>query len=423
MGSASVNVESAVEMPYADHTNRSLANTPPARAIRDFSNAVAAYAHVKKACAAANLEFGTLSKEIADAISKAADDVIAGRYDEQFPTPLVVGGGGTTTNMNLNEVLAARATQILGDSQVVHPNDHVNKSQSSNDTFPTAMALTVILGSSSVIDAVETLIGALQRKAVEYEGFDHLGRTCLNDAVALPISASHRAQAHALERTLRDFAASIQGLKEVPLGGTAVGTGVGAPQGFGAAAVRHLAAATGLDLAPSIDVFDAMSNSDPYSRVASELRRISQVIYKLCADLRFLASGPNGGINEVTLPNLQKGSSIMPGKVNPTIPEVVMSQMLLVRGRAYVVDEAVDAGELEINVMAGVMLESILEIFESLTACAPLLAEKCIDGLRWNIDVLDEKLRTGFDASVNRAIEVGYEQSSNERIASQIDAG
>ena len=400
---------------YGDHTRRSFSNTPTARPLNEFPPMVTAYAQVKKACATANAELGTVDGEIAEAISATTDEILSGLHADQFPTALIVGGGGTTTNMNFNEVIANRATQLLAGAVSVHPNDHVNKSQSSNDTFPTAMAIAVMLGAPEVVAAVERLIGALRRKADEYEGVDHLGRTCLNDAVSMPISATHRAQAHALERILRDFEAAIDALGEVPLGGTAIGTGVGAPEGFSRVVVRHLAEHTGLPLRPASDIYDAMSNSDPYTKVASELRRISQVMYKLCADLRFLASGPKGGINEVTLPKLQKGSSIMPGKVNPTIPEVVMAHMILVRGWSYAVDEAVDAGELEINVMAGVMLESIFNIFQSLRECAPLLADRCIDGLVWNTEVLRDKLETGFDASVHRALEVGYEQSSSER--------
>lgn len=414
----------AADFLFGDHTRRALDNTPPARSLNDFAHAVESYAQVKKACALANAEFGAIPQEIANAITQAADEVIAGKHSAQFPTPLVVGGGGTTSNMNLNEVLAARASELGNGDLAVHPNDHVNRSQSSNDTFPTAMAVTVISAADDLAGPLQVLIDSLRRKASEYEGVDHLGRTCLNDAVALPIAATHNSQARALERTLLDFQAAVDGLKEVPLGGTVIGSGVGAPDGFAEVAVAHLANETGIDLKPSSDIYDGMSNSDPYSRVAGELRRISQVIYKLCADLRFLASGPNGGINEVRLPGLQKGSSIMPGKINPTIPEVVMSQMLLVRGHTYVVDESVDAGELEINVMAGVMLQSILEAIESLIASAPLLAKKCIDGLEWNRELLEAKLATGFDASVERATVVGYEQSSKERAtAAQSSAG
>lgn len=402
------------EVHYGDHTAASVSNSAQGTRVGDVPSLVRSYAWIKRACAEVSVEMGALDERIGAAISQAADDVATGGYADQFPSPIVAGGGGTATNMNFNEVISSIATAHLGGDKLVHPNDHVNKSQSSNDTYPTAVALTLLQELPPVIKALNTLELALLEKAQQYEGHDHLGRTCLNDAVALPISSTHKAQAAALRRTSDELQRSVGFLVSVPLGGTVVGSGVGAPADFGPQAIRRISAISGVPLVPSPDVYDSMANADPYAAVGAAARRISVIVYKISSDLRLLASGPRGGFGEIQLPKVQAGSSIMPGKVNPTILEASMLCMLRVRAFSSLVDEAVDAGELEINVMLPVVLEALLEIFANLREATTLLSHKCIPGLSWNLDKVEANLTFAYDAKVALAVEVGYDMTDTE---------
>jgi aspartate ammonia-lyase len=372
-----------------------------------------ALAQVKASAADANRDLGLLEPAIADAIVHAADELATGVLSDQFPIALVQGGGGTTTNMAVNEVLANRAAQLLGAEpgryDVVHPLDHVNRSQSTNDVVPTALSLAVQACAPAALAGLAAVTAALERLA-EKAGDDlRLGRTCLQDAVPLPIAAYHGAQATAVRRAAAELGRSIEPLLEVPLGGTAVGTGIGAPPGYGTRVVELLALRSGLPLRPAADLFDALAHLDPLLRVASEAAVASLTLAKIAADIRLLSSGPVGGIGEVRIPAVQVGSTLMPGKVNPVIPELVLQASFEIRGSAHVVELATAAGELDLNVMEMVVARHLLAALVQLGEVASLFASRCLDGLEWERAVVDRHLEGSRAAAVERALENGHD--------------
>jgi len=371
------------------------------------------FARVKLAAATVNHSLGVVDAARRDAIVLACQEVIDGKHADQFPSPLVQGGGGTTTNMNVNEVVANRASALAG--KPVHPNDHVNASQSTNDTFPTAMALTILELAVVPVATLRELAEAFEEKAQEFSDVLHLGRTCLQDAVALTAGNSHLAHAQAMRRVADDLERSVSALHELPLGGTAIGNGLGAPSRFGELAVRELASLSALPLSAASNPFDVLAHMDPYSAIAAAGSRAAITMGKIAADVRLLSSGPRGGFADLTIPATQAGSSIMPGKVNPVIPEYVLQLSYRVRGRALTIDCAVADGELELNVMEPVVLDSLISIFGDLTAAAGTFAKRCIAGLRWDGLRRESNLSAALDGLVQSATREGYE-SVSERV-------
>ncbi|MFB8369604.1 lyase family protein [Pseudarthrobacter sp. NPDC055928] len=382
------------------------------RTVADVPAFVRNYALVKAAAARSNAKLGVLIPSIAEALEAACGEIISGQHRSQFPTALVLGGGGTTTNMNFNEVIAARASEIAG--LAIHPNDHANASQSTNDTYPTAMALTISELSRNPLEALTALAQAFEDKASEYETTQRLGRTCLQDAVLLSVGQTHRSHATAIRRVAEGLRAATAELDSIPIGATVLGTGIGAPGGYRELCVQDLSNAVGRPLTGSEDLVDALAHLDPYAAIASAGARAAITMAKIAADLRFLSSGPGGGISEVTLPAVQAGSSIMPGKINPVIPEFVMQLSYRIRGAAHTVECAVAAGELELNIMEPVIVDSILNIFEDLTASANTFARKCIKDLAWDGRRLHENIDAGFDRWVVMAAENGYDATTKE---------
>ncbi|MGV2822316.1 lyase family protein [Brevibacterium casei] len=382
----------------------------PRRRFADVPALIRSYAHVKGAAASANLALGVIDSTRAQGIQDAVSEILAGRHDQQFPTALVLGGGGTTSNMNVNEVIANRASQLAGTD--VHPNDHVNASQSTNDTYPTAMALTVLELSAPVVAAVENLIAALERKGTEFAEVRRLGRTCLQDAVTLTVGQTHQGQATGLKRGVTSLQEALKELTAVPLGATVLGTGIGAPEGYSELAVAELARTTGLPLTVNDDFFDALAHLDTYAAVASTVARIATLMAKIAADFRLLSSGPGGGLAELTLPAVQAGSSIMPGKINPAIPEFVMQLSYRIRGASHTVESAVAAGELELNVMEPVIVDALIDMFDDLAGAANVFTERCVNGLEWNRQRLESNAVKGYDKWVALAAEDGYDAAA-----------
>jgi aspartate ammonia-lyase len=403
--------DTAADVLYGHQTTLALANFPgPGRTFGDVPAFVRNYALVKLAAARANHQLGVLDDARAEAIAAACDEIARGAHASQFPSALLLGGGGTTTNMNINEVIATRATQ-LGRTPV-HPNDHVNASQSTNDTYPTAMAMTVLDLATAPLRALNELAAALEAKADEFNDTPHLGRTCLRDAVSVTAGQTHRAQAAAIRRTAAALAAAVSEMRSVALGATAVGTGLGAPQGYREIAVRELAALSGHELVPATDLFDALSNLDPYSAIADAGARVATTMAKIAADIRLLSSGPAGGIGDLTIPAVQAGSSIMPAKVNPAIPEYVMQLSYRVRGAAHTVECAVAAGELELNVMEPVIVDSIITIFSDIAAGATVFAQRCVTGITWDGPRRELNLQGALDTWVTLSATSGYEATT-----------
>lgn len=397
--------QTQLALSYSDAGGRRLADVP------EF---IRAYAWVKIAAARANVQLGVLDSERGLAIEQAAAETAAGQHNDQFPLRLVQGGGGTSTNMNMNEVLAARATEILSVSTAleVHPNDHVNRSQSTNDSYPTAMALALVGLAAPAFEALERLESALRAKAAERDELLRLGRTCLQDAVPLTVGQTHRGHAHAVQRTAYALRMSVDELRAVPLGATAIGTGIGSPREFAQQALEHLAAISREPLTTAPDFFDSLANLDPYSGLANSCVRAAMVVAKIAGDLRLLSSGPMGGLGEVSLPTVQAGSSIMPGKINPVVPELVMQLSYRIRGAASTVDAGVAAGELELNVMEPVILDALITALGDLRNAADMLARNCIDGLVWNDDAVRRSLRGSLHEYVELAAKDGYDSAS-----------
>ena len=315
-------VQAPVAALYGAHTVRAIANFAVSGVtMADELELVAALAYVKAAAARANLEAGELPAELAAAIVAAAHEVATGAHRREFPIDVVHGGGGTAVNMNVNEVIANRANELLGGARGaydrVHPNDHVNRSQSTNDVYPTALALATHIIGAETLERIGLLEHALLAKAEEVGEAEHLGRTCLQSAVPLRIADTHRGQAHALGRTADALASALSELLAVPLGATAVGTGIGSSEAYRRAVLPLLAEETGLGVRASPNLFDALAFNDVFFNVAAQLYRVSCVVARIASDLRLLASAP---IGEVWLPAVQVGSSIMPGKVNPCCP-------------------------------------------------------------------------------------------------------
>jgi aspartate ammonia-lyase len=399
---------------FGAHTVRALENfTVSGEAVRQRPDLVAAFGYVKAAAAEANAACGVLDQGMAAAITEAAREVARGEHGEQFPIDLVHGGGGTAVHMNVNEVIANLANERLGgrrgDYYPVHPNDHVNRSQSTNDVFPTALGLATVITGRRAITQLDGLAAALAAKARQTAGIDRLGRTCLQDAVPLTAAQTHVAQAHAMTRTTAVLGHSLDALLAVPLGATAIGTGIGSPPGYRTLALRFLAEESGLQVRGSEDLFDALANLDGYLDVAAQLVRSSLVMAKIAADLRFLASGPVG---EVQLPAVQVGSSIMPGKANPVIPELVMQVSYETRGMATVVEAAVAAGELELNAMEPVIARHLLASLHDVGRVAEIFADRCIAGLKWNEAALRAHLGGSLAGVVESSAELGYSQVS-----------
>lgn len=394
-------------------TTLALQNFPPSgRRLCDAPAFIAGYARVKSAAAKANAELGVLDPAIAAAIGAAASEVATGAYLAEFRIPLVQGGAGTSTNMNLNEVLACRAEELLaetGNAARVHPNDHVNRSQSTNDTYPTAMAITLLDAGDAALASLDHLASSLQDAARIHQDLERLGRTHLRDAVSLTVGDSHSAHAAAVKRTRAGLAAALKNLSRLPLGGTVLGSGIGAPKGYARVAVAHLSCLTGRDLTLADNLFDAMANADQYASLAAGCTAAAMVMAKIANDLRFLSSGPQSGISEVALPALQPGSSIMPGKVNPVIPEYVLQLSFRVRGCAHTVEAAVAASELELNVMKPVILDALLTALGDLTVAGHAFADKCIDGLAWDESVLAGNIANSVGPYVELATEAGYD--------------
>ncbi|WP_147918449.1 class II fumarate hydratase [Ruania zhangjianzhongii] len=345
---------------------------------------IAALAQIKRAAAQANTEHGVLDAERAAAIQAAADRVIAGEFDHDFPIDVFQTGSGTSSNMNANEVIATLAST---DALEVHPNDHVNASQSSNDTFPASIHIAATQAvMSELLPGLETLAASLQRKADEYAEVVKAGRTHLMDATPVTLGQEFGGYAQQVRNGIDRIAAALPRLAELPLGGTAVGTGINTPVGFAPRVIELIAERTGLPLSEAPNHFEAQSAQDSLVEASGQLRTIAVSLVKICNDLRWMGSGPRTGLGEIAIPDLQPGSSIMPGKVNPVIPEATLMVCAQVIGNDAAIAFAGTSGSFELNVMLPVMARNILESITLLATASEHLATKCVDGISANVE-------------------------------------
>jgi len=365
---------------YGAQTQRAVDNFPVS-GVRIEPAVIRALAGIKAAAARVNAELGVLPPRVAEAVAAAADEIAGGAHADQFPIDVFQTGSGTSSNMNVNEVIATLATQRLG--RPVHPNDHVNASQSSNDTVPTAVHLAVGTAlARDVLPALDHLALTLERRADDLADVVKAGRTHLMDATPVTMGQEFGGYAAQVRRGLERLRAAVPRVLEVPLGGTAVGTGINTPEGFAARVITLLATATELPVTEARNHFEAQGARDGLVEVSAALRGVAVSLTKICNDLRWMGSGPTAGLAELHLPDLQPGSSIMPGKVNPVIPEVVLQVCAQVIGHDLTVTWAGASGAFELNVMVPVMSRALLEQCRLLASASRLLADRAVAGLQ-----------------------------------------
>ena len=372
---------------------------------------IRALAQIKAACATANAELGVLETAVAEAIVAAADEVASGQHDDQFPIDVFQTGSGTSSNMNTNEVLATLATRSLG--RDVHPNDHVNASQSSNDVFPTSIHVaTTASATHELLPALDHLAQALERKATEFAEVVKSGRTHLMDATPVTLGQEFCGYAAQIRKGIARVESSLPSAAEVPLGGTAVGTGINTPKGFPQRVIELLAEGTGLPITEAADHFEAQGARDGLVEFSGQLRTIAVSLTKICNDLRWMGSGPRTGLGEINLPDLQPGSSIMPGKVNPVLPEATLMVCAQVIGNDATIATAGASGSFELNVMLPVIGRNILESIRLLGNASRVLADRCIDGITANEERCLELAESSPSVVTPLNRHIGYENAA-----------
>ncbi len=374
---------------YGVQTQRALNNYHISRKkMCDYPDYVIAIAYVKLAAIQTNHALGVIGDEISGAIEQACHEIIDGKLHDQFPVDMMQGGAGTSVNMNANEVIANRALEIMGhkkgEYQYCYPNDHVNCGQSTNDVYPTTFRLAFIRMNKTLVAALTGLISALRYKAEEFGNAIKMGRTQLQDAVPMTFQQEFNAYADNLEEEILNLERNVKLLHEINMGGTAIGTGLNAVPGFAKLCAANLSRLTGESFVSSPDLVEATPDTGAYVSYSSALKRLAVKVSKICNDLRLMASGPRCGLHEINLPAMAPGSSIMPGKVNPVIPEVVNQTCFKVIGNDTTITLAAEAGQLELNVMEPVIVECTFESQTWLANALDTLTEKCILGITIN---------------------------------------
>ena len=376
---------------------------------------IRAQALIKKAAALANADLGDLEKKIADAIAQAADEILSGKHLEHFVVDVYQAGAGTSQNMNANEVIANRAIEFLGgqrgDHKLVHPNDHVNRGQSTNDTIPTAIHISALEEiTHALIPVLEGLRQALAKKAKEFDLIVKSGRTHLQDAVPMRLGQEFGAYARMMELGVERVKMASEGLKELALGGNAVGTGINTPKGYSEKAVGYIAQMTKLPFIPAKDKFEQIQNRDAVVFVSGALRTVTTSLLKIADDFRLLCSGPKTGFNELLLPALQPGSSIMPGKVNPVMPEMLNMVCFQILGHLESVERGAQAGQLELNVMMPMIAYNLLQAITIMANASKAFTARCVEGLQANEEQCRKYAESTPQAATALNPVIGYEK-------------
>ncbi len=409
-------IQVPAEAYWGPQTQRAVENFPIS-GLRLQPAFIRAQAIIKRACAKANMELGQLDKEIGQAIVQAAEEILSGRLMDQFVVDVYQAGAGTSQNMNANEVIANRAIEILGgqkgDYKTVHPNDHVNRGQSTNDTIPTAIHISALEEiTHKLLPALEELGQALRTKAKEFDHIVKSGRTHLQDAVPMRLGQEFGAYARMIELGIERVKKASEDLKELALGGNAVGTGINTPKGYKELAVKYINEVTRLDFRPAEDLFEAIQNRDAIVNVSGALRTVATSLIKIADDLRLLASGPKTGLNEIVLPAAQPGSSIMPGKVNPVLAEMLNMVCYGVLGCDHVVARTGQAGQLELNVMMPVMAYNVLHAIHILSTGVKAFTERCVRGITANEEICRKYAESTPQVVTALSPYIGYEKAA-----------
>jgi aspartate ammonia-lyase len=409
--------EIPAEAYWGIHTLRALENFPiTGRSIGTNAHLIRGLAAVKWAAASANEDLGILDATRSDAIRRACDEILDGQWHDEFVVDVVQGGAGTSTNMNANEVIANRALEILGhahgDYSHLHPNEHVNASQSTNDVYPTAVNIATIYAAHELIESMKFLRDAFRRKASEFATVVKMGRTQLQDAVPMTLGQEFGTYAIMIDEDCSRLEEAALLVHEINLGATAIGTGLNAPAGYTAAACEHLRAKTGLPLVTATDLIEATQDVGQFVHLSGVLKRIAVKLSKICNDLRLLSSGPRAGLNEINLPPMQAGSSIMPGKVNPVIPEVLNQVAYEVIGHDVTITMAAEAGQLQLNAFEPIIVKSLSEGMAHLGAACRTVATRCVDGITANADLLRERVENSIGLVTALSPYLGYVEST-----------
>ncbi len=400
---------------YGASTQRAVENFPVS-GIRFGRRFIWALGLIKKCCAQVNRDIGTFDDEVAKAVVAAAGEVMAGTLDDHFVLDVFQTGSGTSTNMNANEVIANRASQLLGaelGSKRVHPNDHVNAGQSSNDVIPTAIHLAALATlAEDTIPALEALADSLAAKAAEFDPIVKSGRTHLMDATPVRLGQEFGGYATQMRKGVQRLRRVLPDLEELALGGTAVGTGINAPAGFAAAAIALMAAESGYGLRKAENHFESLAAKDACVAASGALKSVAAALFKVANDFRWLSSGPRTSIAEIKLPELQPGSSIMPGKVNPVIPEMAMQVAAQVVGNDAAVTWGGANGNFELNVMMPLITHNLLQSADLLASAARLMKERCVDGITADADRATELVERNLIIVTALAPKIGYDAAA-----------
>ena len=382
----------------------------------DYPEYVKAIAYVKLAAAEANHELGQLPDDVADAMCRACREIIDGKFHENFVTDMVQGGAGTSVNMNANEVIANRALELMGyekgDYQHCWPNDHCNCGQSTNDVYPTTIRLTFIEMNKQLVAALERLVASFRKKGEEFKNNIKMGRTQLQDAVPMTSGQEFTAFANTLEEEIGNLNRNVELMHEINMGATAIGTGLNAVPGYAELCTKKLAELTGENFTLGKDLVEATPDTGDYVSYSGALKRLAVKLSKICNDLRLMASGPRCGLHEINLPPMAPGSSIMPGKVNPVIPEVTNQTCFKVIGNDTTVMIAAEAGQLQLNVMEPVITQCIIESQTWLGRAMDTLRERCVDGITVNAEHNAETVRNSIGIVTALNPYIGYKNST-----------
>lgn len=410
-------LEVPAEAYWGVHTARAIENFPIAkRPISVYPDFIRAFACVKQAAARANLEIGVLDQERAELIDHACEDIKNGMLLDQFVVGVVQGGAGTSSNMNVNEVVTNRALELAGhrkgDYVFINPNDHTNRSQSTNDTYPTAIKIALAFSLRSLLDQLDLLSESFAAKGREFSHILKVGRTQMQDAVPMTLGQEFTAFAVTLKEDIERLSDADALLREVNMGATAIGTGINAPEGYREAVIRHLRDNTDLDLVSASDLVESTSDTGAFVTFSAALKRSAIKLSKICNDLRLLSSGPQAGLNEINLPPRQAGSSIMPGKVNPVIPESVTQVAYAIAGSDVTVSMAAESGQLQLNAFEPIIAHSLFQSITWLERACETLRVNCVDGITANEARLREMVETSVTVITALTPYIGYEESA-----------
>ncbi len=371
---------------------------------------------IKQGAAVANHKLGLLEKPICDAIVQACEEIVQGKHHEFFVVDPIQGGAGTSTNMNANEVIANRALEIMGrehgDYKYCHPNNHVNLSQSTNDAYPSAVKISIIYSNMALVEVLKSLVAAFRSKAVEFADIIKMGRTQLQDAVPMTLGQEFEAYAVTLAEEINRLEQNVKLFYEINMGATAIGTGINSDPDYAPLVTKVLAEISGIPLTLSANLIEATQDTGAFVMYSSALKRLAIKLSKICSDLRLLSSGPRTGLNEINLPPKQPGSSIMPGKVNPVIPEVVNQIAFRVIGTDITVTMAAEAGQLELNVMEPIIVLGISESIKILENGMRTLRDECVTGITANVEICKSQVYNSIGIVTALNPFIGYEAST-----------